>query len=76
MNIEAIGILAVERDGDDGVIITFSDGTSAGFVVEELLELRPYRGQTEDTAHRPIVRRPGVALTQNAHTLHAVPRRT
>jgi hypothetical protein len=36
-------IVAVERDGDDGLVVTFSDGTSAGYVTEELLELRPGR---------------------------------
>ena len=38
-----IQILNVEQDGDDGVFVTFSDGTAAGYVVEELLELRPIR---------------------------------
>jgi hypothetical protein len=38
-----IKILKVEKDGDDGVYVTFSDGTSAGYVVEELLALRPSR---------------------------------
>lgn len=42
-----IGILAVERDGDDGVIATFSDGTTAGYLAEELLELRPHREPIE-----------------------------
>jgi hypothetical protein len=36
-------ILGVVRDGSDGVIVTFSDGTTAGYVVEELLMLRPVR---------------------------------
>ena len=38
-----IRILKVEKDGEDGVIVTFSDGTLAGYVVEELLLLRPIR---------------------------------
>ena len=33
----------MERDGEDGLIVTFSDGTTAGYVTEELLELRPFR---------------------------------
>lgn len=41
--LEAIRILTVERDGDEGLIVAFSDGTSAGYVVEELLDLRPGR---------------------------------
>ncbi len=39
----AITILKVEVDGEDGVIVTFSDGTEDGYVVEELLLLRPIR---------------------------------
>jgi hypothetical protein len=40
---QTIQILVVERDGPDGLLVTFSDGTFAGYVVEELLELRPVR---------------------------------
>jgi hypothetical protein len=36
-------ILKIEMDSDDGFIVTFSDKTTAGYVVEELLELRPAR---------------------------------
>jgi len=35
--------LAVELDGHDGLMATFSDGTTGGYVIEELLELRPVR---------------------------------
>jgi hypothetical protein len=28
--------------------VTFSDGTTTGYVAEELLELRPFREATED----------------------------
>ena len=45
--IDEIRILQVELDGVDGVVVTFSDGTSGGYVVEELLELRPVRERTE-----------------------------
>jgi hypothetical protein len=38
-----IQILAVELDGTDGIMVTFSDRTTAGYVVEELLDLRPIR---------------------------------
>lgn len=38
-----IQILTVELDGEDGLLVTFSDGTTAGYVTEELLELRPHR---------------------------------
>jgi len=41
-------ILKVERDCDDGLIVTFSDGTRAGYVAEELLHLRPRREPVEE----------------------------
>jgi hypothetical protein len=41
-------ILKVEKDGPDGLIVTFSDGTKAGYVVEELLTLRPHREHVEE----------------------------
>lgn len=40
---DEIYLVAVELDGRDGLIVTFSDGTTGGYVVEELLELRPVR---------------------------------
>jgi len=46
-------IVTVERDGDDGIFVTFSDGTTAGYVIEELLEMRRYREQTHDPRHLP-----------------------
>jgi hypothetical protein len=39
----AIQIVNVERDGDDGILVTFSDGTIAGYIAEELIDLRPVR---------------------------------
>ena len=36
-------LLTVELDRNDGLVVTFSDGTTDAYVVEELLELRPYR---------------------------------
>jgi hypothetical protein len=44
---ELIRISKVEIEGEDGLIVTFSDGTTAGYVTEELLELRPFREPTE-----------------------------
>jgi hypothetical protein len=38
-----IRIVSVQKDEDDGVFVTFSDGTATGYVVEELVELRPIR---------------------------------
>ena len=40
---DTIRMLTTEFDGDDGLIVTFSDGTTGAYVVEELLELRPFR---------------------------------
>lgn len=45
-----IRISSVEQDDGDGVIVTFSDGTIAGYVVEELLELRPARERVAKVA--------------------------
>jgi len=44
---DPIRILNVEREDEDGLIVTFSDGTTAGYVTEELLELRPFREPVE-----------------------------
>ena len=44
-----IHILKVEKDGEDGLIVTFSDGTIGGYVVEELLLLRPIREAVKET---------------------------
>jgi hypothetical protein len=41
--VKEIQIIKVQLDGDDGIIVTFSDGTTTGYVVEELLELNPHR---------------------------------
>ena len=38
-----IHILKVEKNGEDGLIVTFSDGTLGGYVAEEMLLLRPIR---------------------------------
>jgi hypothetical protein len=40
---EPIRIVTVELEDGDGILVTFSDGTIAGYVAEELLELRPFR---------------------------------
>jgi hypothetical protein len=46
---EEIQILTVEKDDGDGMITTFSDGTTAGYVAEELLKLRPIRELTVES---------------------------
>jgi hypothetical protein len=38
-----ISTIKAEMGGRDGIIVTFSDGTAAGYVVEEPLKLRPIR---------------------------------
>jgi hypothetical protein len=43
-----IEILKVEKDGEDGLIVAFSDGTVDGYVVEELLLLRPARERAKE----------------------------
>ena len=45
---EAIRITTVRKDDGDGLIVDFSDGTTAGYVAEELLKLRPHRELSED----------------------------
>jgi hypothetical protein len=45
---EDIHILKVEKDGEDGLTVVFSDGTIAGYVAEELLLLRPIRERVEE----------------------------
>jgi len=52
MSNKPVRILTVERD-DDGLVVTFSDGTTAGYLVEELLDLRPQRLHTADFRELP-----------------------
>ena len=47
MAAKPIRILTTEPDGDDGLIVTFSDGTTGAYVVEELLALRPIRERSK-----------------------------
>jgi hypothetical protein len=51
-----IRILTVEREGEDGLIVTFSDGTTAGYVTEELLGLRPFREATASKRPEDVIR--------------------
>jgi hypothetical protein len=44
---ESFGIMRVEKDDGDGLIVTFSDGTTAGYVAQDLLKLRPHREPSE-----------------------------
>jgi hypothetical protein len=44
-----VWIFEVKIDPPDGIIVTFSDGTADGYVVEELLALRPHREPASDS---------------------------
>jgi hypothetical protein len=57
-----IHILEVEKDGDDGLIVTFSDGTIGGCVVEELLELRPVREKAGEPNSRALAQQPATGI--------------
>jgi hypothetical protein len=45
---EQLKILSAERDGEDGILVEFSDGTITGYVVEKLLSLRPLREKVKE----------------------------
>ena len=51
-----VKVRRVEIDCEDSLILTFSDGTTAAYVVEELLRLRPLRELAEENleSDRPI----------------------
>jgi len=61
---ESIHILTAERDGDDGLIVTFSDGTTGAFVVEELLELRPFRERVKTKTGKDGHRKSGTVSSR------------
>jgi hypothetical protein len=50
--VHPIQIQTAQPDYNDGLIVTFSDGTTAAYVVEELLELRPHRESTREDQFR------------------------
>jgi hypothetical protein len=45
---DEIRFVKVDLDKDDGLVVVFSDNTTAGYVPEELLELRPSRESVGD----------------------------
>ena len=49
-------LLAVELDVHEGLVAPFSDGTTGGYVIEELLELRPVRERVKKIQNDPRVR--------------------
>ena len=60
-------ISTVEKDSHDGIIVTFSDGTAAGYVVEELLMLRPLREHARG-ASKPVQR---ASIATYGHSISA-----
>jgi hypothetical protein len=56
-----INIVRIEKDGPDGIIVTFSDGTFGAYVVEELLALRPHREQVQ-VESIPSAKEKGIAV--------------
>jgi hypothetical protein len=69
-------IINVEKDDPDG-IVTFSDGTVGAYVVEELLDLRPYREQVQvgsiPSAKEKCIAEVPRSLDQVLHS-HGIPR--
>jgi hypothetical protein len=54
-NHKHLRVLSAEKDGEDGVLVKFSDGTVGGYVVEELVSLRPIREEIKE----PKAQNPG-----------------
>jgi hypothetical protein len=50
--VHPIQVQTAQPDYDDGVVVTFSDGTTAAYVVEELLRLRPHRESIKENQFR------------------------
>ena len=61
---DQIRIDLVEKDGADGVLVTFSDGTIAGYVAEELLDIRPYRELVQNSPESGPEHAPRTARTK------------
>ena len=55
---DEIRITSVEQDGDDGLIVTFSDRTTGAYAVEELLGLRSMREPTKESKSQNLVQVP------------------
>jgi hypothetical protein len=60
---DSLHILTAERDGDDGLIVKFSDGTTGAYVVEELLELRPIREREKIKTGKDGHRKSGTVIS-------------
>jgi hypothetical protein len=60
---DSLHILTAECDGDDGLIVTFSDGTTGAYVVEELVELRPIRERAKTKTGKNGHRKSGTVIS-------------
>jgi hypothetical protein len=49
-----VEIVDVAQFESYGLVITFSDGTQANYVVEELLKLRPHRAPAQVSMESPV----------------------
>jgi hypothetical protein len=67
--IDLITILTADRDDGDGIFVTFSDGTCAGYVATELVDLRPNREMTSDQI-KPVSEQSGPDNPSNGHILY------
>ena len=68
MTVESIRILTAEHDGEDGLIVAFSDGTTGAYVVEELLALRHIRGRVKTSTHPQNLQRESASAISWART--------
>ena len=57
-------IRIVEIDGEDGLMVTFSDITMGGYVVEELLLLEPIRERLTDYPISKLHHYPSIEAVQ------------
>ena len=59
---DEIRITSVEQDGEDGLIVTFSDRTTGAYAVEELLSLRSMREPAKESKIQNLAQ---VPITQS-----------
>jgi hypothetical protein len=61
--VKKVQIMEVQVDRDDRLLITFSDGTIAGYPLKELMALRPLRESVREATRAPLL---GLALVTRA----------
>ena len=59
---DEIRITSVEQDGEDGLIVTFSDRTTGAYAVEELLSLQSMREPAKESKIQNLAQ---VPITQS-----------